>query len=407
MSSASRSSAAAAASRTVLRSRCRHRRPGGEGAAAASTARSTSGCPAAGGRADDLAIAGILHREGLFGSARTSLPPITSLARKPGSQLLADARAQPCRACRSSRHPGFLPAAAASSAPPVERPAGLPPSLFGKPWQTAIAFVCIAVITSLIRASQSRVGAIEGGGARRKAFHGADAHRTAAGRSGRRRTRNRRQAAGRDFRSPRHPLQRHRHDGDAGGRRRGGRREAAAHPWSPAGSQLPARRAAAVRSASDAAIGAIRFGEPQSGRGVVRAAKPAARRRCGPSQQIDAIVYAPLNKHAMKLGGFDEIDEMHIPRPASSACAAFLHRAQSTRRSLDHACHLACADPGIAALITQRTHHRCHAARGGDHAAGGRSSGRASLSPASIPHAGDGGTIGQEDMNSSHLPSRT
>ncbi len=29
------------------------------------------------------------------------------------------------------------------------------------------------------------------------------------------------------------------------------------------------------------------------------------------SGQIDAIVYAPLNKHAMNLAGFDEIDEMH------------------------------------------------------------------------------------------------
>jgi 4-hydroxythreonine-4-phosphate dehydrogenase len=145
-----------------------------------------------------------------------------------------------------------------------------------------------------------------------------------------------------------------------------------------------------------AEIGVIRFGEPSRAAGLYALRSLQLAVELVQAQQIDAIVYAPLNKHAMKLGGFDEIDEMHFLARLFGIRHFFTELNQlddlwTTRVTS----HVPIRD--IASLLTipriidatklaAETMRRAGIARPRIAVAGLN------------PHAGDGGTIGQEDI---------
>jgi 4-hydroxythreonine-4-phosphate dehydrogenase len=111
--------------------------------------------------------------------------------------------------------------------------------------------------------------------------------------------------------------------------------------------------------------------------------------------QIDAIVYAPLNKHAMSLAGFNDIDEMHY-LAQKFGCNHFcselnvLDRLWTVRvtshvplvdvaANIDTARVMEATRLGIATMKRAGVHNPRVAIAGLN------------------PHAGDGGTIGSED----------
>ncbi|MCB1488353.1 MAG: 4-hydroxythreonine-4-phosphate dehydrogenase PdxA [Bauldia sp.] len=115
------------------------------------------------------------------------------------------------------------------------------------------------------------------------------------------------------------------------------------------------------------------------------------------ARQIDAIVYAPLNKHAMSLAGFDEIDEMHYLARLFE-CRHFCSELNVldklwTVRATSHVPLGEVAGKLTTDLIIDATR------------LGVSTMARAGLSNPRVavaglnPHAGDGGTIGQEDID--------
>ena len=145
-----------------------------------------------------------------------------------------------------------------------------------------------------------------------------------------------------------------------------------------------------------AEIGAIRFGEPSRAAGLYALRSLQLAVELVQAKQIDAIVYAPLNKHAMKLGGFDEIDEMHFLARLFGIKHFFTELNQlddlwTTRVTS----HVPIRD--IAALLTpQRIIDATKLAAETMRRAG---IARPRIAVAGLnPHAGDGGTIGQEDI---------
>jgi len=145
-----------------------------------------------------------------------------------------------------------------------------------------------------------------------------------------------------------------------------------------------------------AEIGAIRFGEPSRAAGLYALRSLQLAVELVQARKIDAIVYAPLNKHAMKLGGFDEIDEMHF-LARLFGCKHFftelnqLDELWTTRVTS----HVPLRD--VAALLsTQRIIDATKLAAETMRRAG---IARPRIAVAGLnPHAGDGGTIGQEDI---------
>ncbi|MFI5019252.1 MAG: PdxA family protein [Dongiales bacterium] len=145
-----------------------------------------------------------------------------------------------------------------------------------------------------------------------------------------------------------------------------------------------------------AEIGAIRFGEPSRAAGLYALRSLQLAVELVQAKRIDAIVYAPLNKHAMKLGGFDEIDEMHFLARLFGVKHFFTELNQlddlwTTRVTS----HVPIRD--IAALLSpQRIIDATKLAAETMQRAG---IARPRIAVAGLnPHAGDGGTIGEEDI---------
>jgi 4-hydroxythreonine-4-phosphate dehydrogenase len=111
--------------------------------------------------------------------------------------------------------------------------------------------------------------------------------------------------------------------------------------------------------------------------------------------QIDAIVYAPLNKHAMNLAGFDEIDEMHY-----LAQKFGVNHFCTELNLLDHlwtarvTSHVPIKD--IAANISTKTVIEATRLGLATMKRAGIANPRVAIAGLN-PHAGDGGTIGKED----------
>jgi 4-hydroxythreonine-4-phosphate dehydrogenase len=114
------------------------------------------------------------------------------------------------------------------------------------------------------------------------------------------------------------------------------------------------------------------------------------------ARQIDAIVYAPLNKHAMSLAGFTEIDEMHYLANLFE-CRNFCSELNVldrlwTVRATSHVPLGEVATKLTTELVMDATR------------LGVTTMARAGLSKPRIavaglnPHAGDGGTIGKEEV---------
>ena len=114
------------------------------------------------------------------------------------------------------------------------------------------------------------------------------------------------------------------------------------------------------------------------------------------SGQIDAIVYAPLNKHAMSLAGFDNVDEMHY-LAQKFGCNHFCTELNMldqlwTARVTSHvpisdvAGHITTGRVMEATRLGIATMRRA-----------GVENPRVAIAGLN-PHAGDGGTIGKEDI---------
>lgn len=143
-------------------------------------------------------------------------------------------------------------------------------------------------------------------------------------------------------------------------------------------------------------LGPIRAGEPGRAAGEyalrsLRAAVEAVQNR-----RIDAIVYAPLNKHAMKLAGFSEVDEMHY-LARLFGCTGFF----SELNQLDElwtarvTSHVPLRE--IAALITEDRVIAATRLAIGTVRRAGIAQPRVVVAGLN-PHAGDGGTIGREEI---------
>jgi 4-hydroxythreonine-4-phosphate dehydrogenase len=113
------------------------------------------------------------------------------------------------------------------------------------------------------------------------------------------------------------------------------------------------------------------------------------------SGQIDAIVYAPLNKHAMNLAGFDQIDEMHY-LGRKFGCNHFCTELNLLDRlwTVRVTSHVPIRD--IAAHITTKTVIEATRLGISMMKRAGISNPRVAIAGLN-PHAGDGGTIGKED----------
>ena len=137
-------------------------------------------------------------------------------------------------------------------------------------------------------------------------------------------------------------------------------------------------------------------GEPSRAAGAFALGSLQAAVAAVTAGEIDAIVYAPLNKHAMKLAGFSEVDEMHY-LARLFRCTGFFSELNQldelwTARATSH---LPLRD--VAAQITER--RVIEATR-----LGIETMQRAGIAHPRVvvvglnPHAGDGGTIGREDI---------
>ncbi len=139
----------------------------------------------------------------------------------------------------------------------------------------------------------------------------------------------------------------------------------------------------------------IRAGEASRAAGLFALRSLQAAVEATRAKQIDAIVYAPLNKHAMHLAGFDEIDEMHYLAQLFG-CNHFCTELNVlddlwTARATSHVPLREVASKLTTKLVIDATH------------LGVTTMERAGISKPRIaiaglnPHAGDGGTIGNED----------
>lgn len=112
--------------------------------------------------------------------------------------------------------------------------------------------------------------------------------------------------------------------------------------------------------------------------------------------EIDAIVYAPLNKHAMSLAGFSEIDEIHY-LATLFGCENFLTELNQldgfwTTRVTSHV-----PLKDVVSLITQE--RVIEATLLGVETMRCAGIARPRIAVAGLnPHAGDGGTIGREEI---------
>ena len=143
-------------------------------------------------------------------------------------------------------------------------------------------------------------------------------------------------------------------------------------------------------------LGPIRPGEATREAGAFALSSLEAAVGAVQAGRIGAIVYAPLNKHAMKLAGFAEVDEMHYLARLFGCTGFFTELNQMdevwTTRVTSH---VPLRD--VAALITEQ---RVLDATGLAIAAMQRAGiARPRVAVAGLnPHAGDGGTIGSEDI---------
>ncbi len=143
-------------------------------------------------------------------------------------------------------------------------------------------------------------------------------------------------------------------------------------------------------------LGPLRVGEAtrEAGEFTLRSLRAAV--AAVQADEIDAIVYAPLNKHAMKLAGFSEIDEMHY-LATLFGCRSFF----SELNQLDGfwttrvTSHVPLRD--VASLITER--RVIEATMLGVETMRRAGVARPRIAVAGLnPHAGDGGTIGREEI---------
>ncbi len=146
-----------------------------------------------------------------------------------------------------------------------------------------------------------------------------------------------------------------------------------------------------------AGIGAIHPGESSSAAGLFALRSMQVAVAAVQAGEIDALVYAPLNKHAMKLAGFAEVDEMHYFAnlfDLRGFCAE-LNQLDDlwTARVTSHV-----PLREVAALITQE--RICDATRLAVETMRQAGIERPRIVVVGLnPHAGDSGTIGTEDIN--------
>ena len=143
-------------------------------------------------------------------------------------------------------------------------------------------------------------------------------------------------------------------------------------------------------------IGEIRFGAASPAAGLYALRSLQAAVTAVKAGALDALVYAPLNKHAMNLAGFSKIDEMHYLASLFD-CKGFY----SELNQLDDlwtsrvTSHVPLKD--VAALLT--TARIVDAAKLGARTMGLAGVAHPRIAVAGLnPHAGDSGTIGQEDI---------
>jgi 4-hydroxythreonine-4-phosphate dehydrogenase len=143
-------------------------------------------------------------------------------------------------------------------------------------------------------------------------------------------------------------------------------------------------------------IGVIRSGEPSRAAGLfalrsLQGAVAAAR-----AGEIDAIVYAPLNKQAMKLAGFSEVDEMRYLATLFDVAGFYSELNQLdelwTARVTSHV-----PLREVAALVTRERVIAATRLAIATMRLAGIAHPRVMVAGLN-PHAGDGGAIGSEDI---------
>jgi 4-hydroxythreonine-4-phosphate dehydrogenase len=146
----------------------------------------------------------------------------------------------------------------------------------------------------------------------------------------------------------------------------------------------------------DADIGDIAPGTASRAAGLYALRSLDAAVAAAKAGQIQAIVYAPLNKNAMKLAGFDEVDEMHY-LAQKFGCNHFCSELNLLDRlwTARVTSHVPIRD--VAANVTPKS--VIAAARLGiaTMKRAGIANPRVAIAGLN-PHAGDGGTIGKEDI---------
>lgn len=143
-------------------------------------------------------------------------------------------------------------------------------------------------------------------------------------------------------------------------------------------------------------IGDIHPGEPSQAAGLFALRSLQAAVAAAQAREIDAMVYAPLNKHAMKLGGFSDVDEMHYLATQFGIGGFYSELNQLdelwTARVTSHV--------PIRDVASQITEARIIAATRlaiGTMRLAGIDRPRIAIVGLN-PHAGDGGAIGREDI---------
>jgi 4-hydroxythreonine-4-phosphate dehydrogenase len=141
----------------------------------------------------------------------------------------------------------------------------------------------------------------------------------------------------------------------------------------------------------------IRIGEASRAAGLFTLRSLEAAVEAAKAKQIDAIVYAPLNKHAMSLAGFTDIDEMHYLKQLFG-CNHFCTELNVlddlwTARATSHVPLREVASKLSTKIVVEATHLGLSTMQ------------RAGILKPRVavaglnPHAGDGGTIGNEDAD--------
>ena len=111
--------------------------------------------------------------------------------------------------------------------------------------------------------------------------------------------------------------------------------------------------------------------------------------------EIDALVYAPLNKHAMKLAGFSDVDEMHYLATQFGCTGFFTELNQlDTLWTTRVTSHVPLKD--VASLISEERIIAATRLAVATMRRAGIAHPRITVAGLN-PHAGDGGTIGREE----------